>query len=67
MTEAYIRGAESQVALRNNVAACAYLDQVLNGVTQKPGATPAETIAYEELVVEAHQQYAMSCTGTARP
>ena len=67
MTEAYIRGAESLVALGNTVAACAYLDQVLNGVTQKPNATPAETIAYEELVVEAHQHYAMSCTGTARP
>ena len=67
MTEAYVRGAESQVALGNPVAACAYLDQVLNGVTQKPGATPDEVIAYEALVVQAHELYAGSCTGSKRP
>jgi hypothetical protein len=67
MTEAYIRGAESQVALGNTVAACAYLDQVLNGATQKDGASPDEVLAYEALVVQAHELYATSCTGTTRP
>jgi len=67
MTEAYIRGAESQIALGNEVAACAYLDQVLNGVTQKPGASPDEVLSYESLVVQAHALYAQSCTGSTRP
>ena len=67
MTEAYIHGAKSQVALGNTVAACAYLDQVLNGVTQKPDMAPDEMLAYEKLVVDAHEIYAMSCTGTTRP
>jgi Tfp pilus assembly protein PilF len=67
MTEAYIRGAESQLALGNAAAGCAYLDQVLNGVTQQPDATPADMIAYEALVVRAHEVYAKGCMGTTRP
>jgi Tfp pilus assembly protein PilF len=67
MTEAYIRGAESQVALGNEVAACAYLDQVLNGMTQKEDPRPEEMMAYEVLVAQAHGLYATNCTGTTRP
>lgn len=67
MTESYVRGAESQLALGNAVAACAYLDQVLNGVTQKADSRPDEVMAYEALVHQADEVYRKSCTGATRP
>lgn len=67
MAEAYIHGAESQLALGNTVAGCAYLDQVLNGNTQKPEAHADDRIAYETLITKANDLFLSSCTGAPRP
>jgi type IV pilus assembly protein PilF len=67
MTEAYVRGAESQLALGNAVAACAYLDQVLNGMTRPSDMAPDEVAAYEALVEQAQELSSKSCAGAVRP